>query len=97
MTDAVQDPYAELARGMTPSLLVTFNDSTQGEPATGELEVTYVDADRPLVELRENDERSYRWFWDYGDEQMLLCELDDDGHQSNFQQTVSIEVVGVAE
>lgn len=92
--DADEDPYAALARGMTPGLLVTFNETTPTAPATTELEVVYVDEDRPLVSLKENDDQYYRFFWDHG-HGMTLCEVDDEGHKSHFTDVETIEVVGV--
>lgn len=93
--DQDNDPYAEIARGMTPGLLVTFNQSTPTQAGTDELEVTLVDEDRPLVELKDSREQYYQFYLTAEDE-MEFCEVNNEGEQSKWTSVETIEVIGVA-
>lgn len=92
------DPYLKVTRGFEPGLLVTFNESTDHEPSSDELEVVRASDDGTL-ELKRSTPGSFgETYYRFGPDDrggLELVELDDEGHGDDWTEVLTIEVVGI--
>lgn len=90
-----EDPYAPVLRSLPKDLVVTINGSDAGEAEIGEMVVTRVEEDFPVVHLNAGETWAKIQPNPHG-EGFVYVEMDDGGRQRNWTDVITIEVVGFA-